>query len=54
MKYALDGKGYTLVNLKRYEEAIEYFNKALNIDPEYVDALEHRKIAEEKLQNRKK
>jgi tetratricopeptide (TPR) repeat protein len=53
-KYVLDSKGYTLINLDKYEEAIEYFNKALSIDPEYVDALNHKKIAEEKLRNRNK
>lgn len=51
-KYVVDSKGYTLFNLGHYEEAIEYFNKALSIDPKYVDALEHKKIAEEKLRNR--
>ena len=53
-KYVLNSKGYALINLDRYEEAIDYFNKALSIDPEYVDAIDHRKIAEEKLQNRNK
>ena len=50
----MDSKGYTLTNLGNYEEAIEYFNKVLSIDPDFVDALEHKKIAEEKLQNRNK
>jgi tetratricopeptide (TPR) repeat protein len=50
-KYVLDSKGYTLINLSKYEEAIEYFNKALSIDPKFVDAIEHKKIAEEKMGN---
>ena len=43
-----------LLILGKYDEAIEYFNKALSLDPNYADALEHKKIAEEKLQNRTK
>jgi len=34
--------------LDKYEQAIEYFDKALSIDLNYVDPLEHKKIAEEK------
>jgi tetratricopeptide (TPR) repeat protein len=53
-KNVLDSKGYTLLNLGKYEAAIECFNKALSIDPGFVDAIEHKKIAEEKLRNRNK
>ena len=49
VRYLLDNKGVTLINLGKYEEAIEYFDKALKIDPNHTDALEHKKIAEEKL-----
>ncbi len=52
-KYMLYGKGYALINLAKYEEAIEYLDKALAIDPNYIDALYLRKMVEEKLQNKK-
>ena len=48
---AWHGKGAALGMLGKYEEAIDYFNKALSIDPDYADALKHKKIVEEKLQN---
>ena len=35
---AWDRKGDTFVDLERYEEAIECYNKALEIDPQYVSA----------------
>ena len=47
-------KGCTLINLGKYEITIEYFDLVLSADPNYVNALEHKKIAEEKLQNRNK
>ena len=47
-------KGLTLENLGRYKEAIEYFNKIISIDPDFVDAIEQKKIAEEKLRNKNK
>ena len=37
-------KGLDLDNLGQYEEVIEYFNKILNIDSDFVDALEHKKL----------
>jgi tetratricopeptide (TPR) repeat protein len=36
---ALNKKGQALVGLGRYQEAISSFDKALSIEPNYVDAL---------------
>jgi hypothetical protein len=44
----LDSKGYTLINLNKYEKVIEYF-KPLGTDPDYVHTLEYKKIVEEKI-----
>jgi tetratricopeptide (TPR) repeat protein len=38
----LTNKGIALFNLERYTEAIKYFDKALAIDPQYVDALNNK------------
>ena len=33
---ALNGKAIILQNLQKYDEAIEYYDKALAIDPTYM------------------
>ena len=38
-------KGLALGNLGKYQEAIEWYDKALKIDPNYVDALNNKGIA---------
>jgi len=35
-------KGVTLIKLAKYKEALECFNKALEINPDYKPALRHR------------
>jgi tetratricopeptide (TPR) repeat protein len=45
----LRGKGYALNNLGKYEEAIQYFDKALQIDPNDTDALRGKGYALDKL-----
>ena len=39
-------KGIALKNLDKYPEAMEAFNKASEIDPEFEDALKYKKILE--------
>ena len=33
---ALNSKGDALINLGKYDEAIQYFDKALQVDPNYT------------------
>lgn len=42
-------KGFILYNLKRYQEAITYYDRALDIYPNYADAREHKALAIKKL-----
>ena len=45
MLYALDNKGLALYNLGKYEEAIEWYDKVLKIDPNDVNALNNKGLA---------
>lgn len=47
--YALIGKGVSLDNLGRPEEAITYYDKALAIDPNDVNALNSKGVSHGKL-----
>jgi Flp pilus assembly protein TadD len=44
-KIALNGKGASLDELERFEEAITYYDKALVLDPNFVYALDNKGIA---------
>ena len=51
--FALNGKGFALNGIKNYLEAIKWFEKALEIDSNYVTAwfnkgFSHHKLYEEK------
>jgi tetratricopeptide (TPR) repeat protein len=48
-----DTKGLALNNLGKYNEAIEYYDKALQIDPKHADALYNKGLALNKLQGTK-
>jgi tetratricopeptide (TPR) repeat protein len=41
----MNNKGNALDSLERYDEAIECYNKALAIDPNYTKALNNKKAA---------
>jgi tetratricopeptide (TPR) repeat protein len=43
-------RGNNVYQQDRYEEAIEYFDTALAIDPNYVDALIHKGLALDRLE----
>jgi tetratricopeptide (TPR) repeat protein len=49
--YALDSKGLALFNLGRLEEAIEYYDRVLDIEPKHAKALYNRAIANVRLSN---
>ena len=38
--FALNNKGLALNNLGKYQEAIDWYDKALVVDPKYVYAFE--------------
>ena len=46
---ALNNKGIGFYNLGKYNEAIEYFDKALRIKPDDAEALNNKKVAQEQL-----
>ena len=46
---ALYNKGIALDNLGKYQEAITYYDKVLAINPNYVDALNNKAVAEANL-----
>jgi tetratricopeptide (TPR) repeat protein len=46
----INNKGWALNELGRYQEAIPYFDRALAIDPDYVHALNNKRLALDKLQ----
>ncbi len=48
---SLFSKGKTLMNLERYEEAIECFNKVLELDPQHPEAKKIKKEAEKLLKD---
>ena len=41
----MNNKGISLDNLGKYNEAIEYYDKALEIDPENAEALNNKGVA---------
>ena len=45
MLYALNNKGLALKNLGKYQEAIEWYDKALKIDPNDIYALNNKGLA---------
>ena len=47
-------KGVALKNLNKYNEAIECYNKAIQINPNYHLAIENKKIAIDCLKNNSK
>ncbi|GIU71488.1 MAG: hypothetical protein KatS3mg003_0967 [Candidatus Nitrosocaldaceae archaeon] len=49
-EYLYGAKGYALTKLQRYEEAIEAYNKALEINPNYAEAWNNKGYALAKLQ----
>jgi len=46
----LNNKGGVLIELERYEEALEIFEKALEINPDFVDAINNKAITLAKLE----
>ncbi len=44
-------KGYMLMKLERYDEALDAYNKALEIDPNYEHAIKGRQAALGNLSN---
>jgi tetratricopeptide (TPR) repeat protein len=51
---ALNNRGRALNELKRFDEAVISYDKALAIKPDFVEALNHRGIALEALQRLEK
>jgi tetratricopeptide (TPR) repeat protein len=38
-------KGYTLMNQAKYQESIKYLDKALELNPSYIDAYNNKGLA---------
>ena len=49
-----NGKGYALGNLNKYREAIECFDKAIEINPKHADAWRYKGYALSKLEDEEK
>jgi tetratricopeptide (TPR) repeat protein len=47
--YAWSNKGITLFNLGRLEEALKAFDKAIEIKPDFADALNGKRVVLRKL-----
>ena len=48
----LDTKGFILISLGRYEEAIECFDRTLGINPDFTEARDHKRLALESLKGK--
>ena len=47
--FAWNNKGVALKNLSRFKDAIECYDKAIEINPQFLTAWENKAFAEEKL-----